>query len=319
MNAQTIKAGMLGLAVGDALGVPAEFKSRQELDREPVQGMRSGGTHSQPAGTWSDDTSMALCLLESLTGGLNYHDMMTRFLRWAEDGYLTAHGETFDMGMATRKALVKFAQGPPPLACGGKQEFDNGNGSLMRILPLALYLQAKIGPSFSDKPEAYEIIHSASALTHAHPVSLICCGIYCAAADAIIGDGGIPALHDAVEQAKGFYRASALAPWLEEFQQTDVGTLLAAPREMVKSGGYAVHTLEAALWCLLHTETYRDCALAAVNLGDDTDTTAAVAGGLAGLRYGLESIPAPWLEVLAKRDQIEAMCQAFAQSLSAGA
>ena len=88
---------------------------------------------------------------------------------------------------------------------------------------------------------------------------------------------------------------------------------------MVKSGGYAVHTLEAALWCLLHTETYRDCALAAVNLGDDTDTTAAVAGGLAGLRYGLESIPAPWLEVLAKRDQIEAMCQAFAQSLSAGA
>ena len=207
MNAQTIKAGMLGLAVGDALGVPAEFKSRQELDREPVQGMRSGGTHSQPAGTWSDDTSMALCLLESLTGGLNYHDMMTRFLRWAEDGYLTAHGETFDMGMATRKALVKFAQGTPLLACGGKQEFDNGNGSLMRILPLALYLQAKIGPSFSDKPEAYEIIHSASALTHAHPVSLICCGIYCAAADAIIGDGGIPALHDAVEQAKEIGRA----------------------------------------------------------------------------------------------------------------
>ena len=123
MNAQTIKAGMLGLAVGDALGVPAEFKSRQELDREPVQGMRSGGTHSQPAGTWSDDTSMALCLLESLTGGLNYHDMMTRFLRWAEDGYLTAHGETFDMGMATRKALVKFSPGNPPRARGGKPEY----------------------------------------------------------------------------------------------------------------------------------------------------------------------------------------------------
>ena len=94
MNAQTIKAGMLGLAVGDALGVPAEFKSRQELDREPVQGMRSGGTHGQPAGTWSDDTSMALCLLESLTGGLDYQDMMTRFLRWAEDPGANGPGQS---------------------------------------------------------------------------------------------------------------------------------------------------------------------------------------------------------------------------------
>ncbi len=315
MNAETIQAGILGLAVGDALGVPVEFKSRQELDRNPVQGMRSGGSHGQPAGTWSDDSSMALCLLESLTGGLDYQDMMTRFLRWAEEGYLTARGETFDMGMATRKALVKFVQGAPALECGGKQEFDNGNGSLMRILPLALYLRAQMGPDFPANPRAYEIIHNASRLTHAHPISLICCGVYCAAANAMAADGDLQALHDAVEQAKAFYRASDLAPWLERFQQTDVGTLAVMPRDMMESGGYALHTLEAALWCLLHTENFQDCALAAVNLGQDTDTTAAVAGGLAGLRYGLSSIPGPWLETLAKERQIRRMCRQFAQSL----
>lgn len=316
MNEQTIKAGVLGLAAGDALGVPAEFRSRQEMDLNPMTEMRGGGTHGQPAGTWSDDTSMALCLLESLTYGLDYQDMMIRFLRWGEEGYLTAHGETFDMGIATRKALVKFAQGVPALECGGKQEFDNGNGSLMRILPMALYLRAKMGPGFSADPRAYEIIHRASSLTHAHPISLICCGIYCAAADAMMEGGDIPALHDAIERAKAVYRASPLAPWLDKFQQTDVGTLVVMSRETVESGGYALHTLEAALWCLLHTENYRDCVLAAVNLGEDTDTTAAVAGGLAGLRYGLESIPAAWLEVLARRETIEAMCQAFARSLS---
>ena len=129
ISLDTVRAAMLGLAVGDALGVPVEFMDREALYQDPVTGMRAFGTHGQRAGTWSDDTSMALCLLESLTGGVDYTDMMRRFLRWAEEGYMTAHGEVFDMGIATRQALVRFAQETPALQCGGRGIYDNGNGS----------------------------------------------------------------------------------------------------------------------------------------------------------------------------------------------
>ena len=159
----TVRAAMLGLAVGDALGVPVKFMDREALCQNPVTGMRAFGAHGQRAGTWSDDTSMALCLLESLTGGVDYTDMMGRFLRWAEEGYMTAHGEVFDMGIATRQALVRFAQGTPALQCGGRGTYDNGNGSLMRILPVALYLHGVFGPDFPRCPEAYDLIHRTSA------------------------------------------------------------------------------------------------------------------------------------------------------------
>ena len=132
MFEETVKSAMFGLVVGDALGVPVEFQSREELEQDPVTGMRAYGTHHQPAGTWSDDSSMALCLLESLTHGVNYEDMLVRFLRWAEEGYMTAHGDVFDMGIATQQALAKYKRGTPPLECGGTGTYDNGNGSLMR-------------------------------------------------------------------------------------------------------------------------------------------------------------------------------------------
>lgn len=318
MNSETVKAALFGLAVGDALGVPVEFTSRQQRDQDPVTGMRGHGTYDQLPGTWSDDTSMALCLLESLTQGLDYRDMMERFLRWAEQGYLTARGETFDMGFTTRKALVSFAQGAEPLDCGSKGEHDNGNGSLMRILPLALYLHTVFGPDFPGQGRAYEVIHRTSGVTHGHPISLISCGIYCAVANQLIqGKKDRESLAQAIRQAKDFYRQSDMAQWLPRFQRVEVETLSNLPRDQVESGGYALYTLEAALWCLLHTETYPDCVLAAVNLGEDTDTTAAVAGGLAGLRYGLQAIPPQWLDQLAKREEIQELCEQFAASRQA--
>lgn len=317
MNCEKIKAAMFGLAIGDALGVPVEFTSRQQRDRDPVTGMRGNGTYDQPAGTWSDDTSMALCLLESLTRGLDYRDMMGRFLLWAEEGYLTAHGETFDMGFTTRQALARFAQGTAPLDCGCKGERDNGNGSLMRILPLAFYLHHAFGPDFPEQDQAYQVIHHASGVTHGHPISLMACGIYCAVAGRLIqGRGDRESLGQAMEQAKDFYRRSEMAAWLPKFRRIDLETLSGLPRQQVESGGYSLYTLEAALWCLLHTENYPDCVLAAVNLGEDTDTTAAVAGGLAGLRYGLAGIPPQWLAQLAQKEKIEQLCLAFADSLS---
>ena len=314
----TVKSAILGLVVGDALGVPVEFQSREELEQAPVTGMRAYGTHHQPAGTWSDDSSMALCLLESLSCGVSYDDMMTRFLRWADEGYMTAHGDVFDMGIATRKALIKYAKGTPPLECGGTGSYDNGNGSLMRILPVALYLHRTFGPEFPGKPEAYEIIHNSSALTHAHPISLIACDIYCSVANELLcGGSGAADIQHGIAAAKAVCASLPdIAPCLAQFDRVDVDVLLSLPKSEIRGGGFVLHTLEAALWCLLHTDNYQSCLLEAVNLGEDTDTVGAVAGGLAGILYGLDGIPAQWLEVLAKRDEIEALCRTFTQSLS---
>ena len=313
----TVKSAILGLVVGDALGVPVEFRSREELEQDPVTEMRAYGTHYQPAGTWSDDSSMALCLLESLSRGVDYDDMMTRFLRWADEGYMTAHGDIFDMGIATRKALMKYAKGTPPLACGGAEDHDNGNGSLMRILPAALYLHRTFGPEFPGKPEAYEIVHDSSSLTHAHPISLIACDIYCSVANELLcGRSGAADIQHGIAAAKSMCASLPdTAPCLAQFDRVDTDVLLSLSRPEIRGSGYVLHTLEAALWCLLRTDSYQACLLEAVNLGEDTDTVGAVAGGLAGILYGLDRIPAQWLEVLAKRDEIEALCRDFCNSL----
>ena len=316
---ETVKSAVLGLVVGDALGVPVEFMSRTELVSAPVTGMRDYGTHHQPAGTWSDDSSMALCLLESLTRGLDYEDMMARFLRWADEGYMTAHGKVFDMGIATRKALMNFAHGTPALECGGNGTYDNGNGSLMRILPMALYLHRTMGPEFPDLENAYHMIHNASALTHANPISLIGCGIYCAVVNELLcGGSGSADIQRGIAQAKvAYFGMPEYKPYLKEYRRVDVDVLQTLPKSEVSSSGYVVHTLEAALWCLLHTNSYRSCLLEAVNLGEDTDTVGAVAGGLAGIRYGIgmAGIPEEWLSVIAKREEIESLCSDFANSL----
>ena len=186
----------------------------------------------------------------------------------------------------------------------------------MRILPMALYLHRAIGPEFPDDPAAYPIIHSASALTHAHPISLIGCGIYCAVVNELLcGGSGPEDIQRGIAQATVAYLGMPeYKPWLKEFRRVDADALLALPRPEVRSSGYVVHTLEAALWCLLHTDSCRSCLLEAVNLGEDTDTVGAVAGGLAGLRYGMAGIPEEWLSVIAKRNEIEALCEEFAAS-----
>ncbi len=180
--ANNILSGIMGLCVADALGVPVEFEDRETLRKNPVLDMRSYGTHYQPAGTWSDDTSMTLCLVDSLSKGLDYDGIMTNFSKWINDGAYTPHGEVFDVGNATRKALMRFNTGTKTLDCGGLGDNDNGNGSLMRILPIAFYLQSIFGTDITEHDEAMTIIHNVSALTHAHKRSLIACGIYCSVA-----------------------------------------------------------------------------------------------------------------------------------------
>lgn len=305
--------GMLGLAVGDALGVPVEFRSREVLKRNPVTGMRAYGTHNQPAGSWSDDTTMALCTLESLTKGVDYDDMMDRFCRWVDEGHMTPHGKLFDIGRTTLHALRMYSSGVPALQCGGTDVRDNGNGSLMRILPAVFYLRREYGPACMEKAEAFELIHNLSRLTHGHEISQIACGLYCDMANGLMNGKTMAEAvnHAALTKDRWYGEQGEFSTWLPEFDFVNAETLAALPEEAIKSSGYVVDTLQAALWCLLTTDSYSQCVLKAVNLGSDTDTVAAVAGGLAGILYGAESIPEDWLKVLAKKEEIIRLCEAF--------
>ncbi len=318
--ANHVLAGIMGLCVADALGVPVEFMDRETLKRNPVTGMRSYGTHRQPAGTWSDDTSMILCLVDSLIKGLDYEDIMINFLKWLDEAAYTPHGEVFDVGNITAKALMRFSRGIPPLECGGATERDNGNGSLMRILPIVFYLRSVYGTDFHETDEAFEIIHSVSALTHAHKRSQIACGIYVSVASALM-DGTDPeiAVETDIHRAVDHYRSHpGFSRELHHYERLTRKDFSELDEAEIRSTGYVVDTLEAAIWCLLRTDSFRDCVLKAVNLGGDTDTVAAVAGGLAGLYYGYESIPDDWLSVIAKRDYVESLCnqlyEAFGKS-----
>lgn len=305
-----IQGAILGLCIGDALGVPVEFISRDALSNNPVTDLRAFGTHRQPAGTWSDDTSLTLCLLDSLKDELDYQDIMSKFLSWMEKGAYTARGDVFDVGIATRNAITRFAIGKPAHQCGCTSEYDNGNGSLMRILPALFYLKHKYGTEGILCPEGLETIHKISALTHGHTRSQMACGIYIAVAARLLVGGDIEtAINSGIEDARQIY--SGISDFESERRHfhrvfdPDLGLL---PEQKIKSSGYVIDTLEAALWCMMNTTSYTECVLQAVNLGGDTDTVAAVAGGLAGLYYGLESIPVEWLDEIARVDFIVEIC-----------
>lgn len=309
------KDGMLGLIVGDALGVPVEFMSRTELMKNPVTGMREYGTHHQPMGTWSDDSSMALAELDSIRtlGTIDYTDMMERFSRWCMHGEYTPFGEVFDIGIATSRALMNYAKGVLPLESGGKTEWDNGNGSLMRILPVCLYLFERQKKVCTSENESIYMIHAVSALTHAHVRSQMACGIYYFLVKAILEQEGRleNRLQEGMDRAYQYYRQDFSNHCeLEQYHRlADLSEFKELSKEKIKSSGYVVDTLEAAVWCLLHAHSYKETVLMAVNLGEDTDTIGAVAGGLAGLYYEEKGIPKEWIQVLQRREWIEEMLQ----------
>ncbi len=356
-----IRAMTLGFAVGDALGVPVEFYYRETLDKNPVTGMRAYGTHKQPSGTWSDDTSMTLATMESIAriGDIDFDDIMKNFIRWTDEAAFTATGEVFDVGVATAGALHRFKNGTPALECGSENESENGNGSLMRMLPFCAYLVAE--NEWDEWFKDLEIVEAASSLTHAHPRSLVACRIFAVLACTLFyaePDSIHQCIEYGLDDAKGeFLDENDLKDYSErtgwQFYSSDnsdadkdaSGSPSAAdeelsgpdlcvreakttfarllsftadhlpPRDEIKSSGYVVDTLEAALWCLLSTDDYRSAVLAAVNLGEDTDTIAAITGGLAGLAYGVDAIPGEWLDALQNREYIEEICRDFHRAL----
>ena len=300
-----IKGALFGLAIGDALGVPAEFRSRAELQKAPVSTMRGYGTWNQPAGTWSDDSSLAFCLAESLTGGYNLDDIAKNFSKWLQKGYWGAHHKVFDVGGATYQAIGRFIDGESPLLSGGMMEDDNGNGSLMRIMPLLFTIK------YLPVEERYIKVKEVSSITHAHFRSVFSCFIYLELALNILNG-------ETLEDAHFKMRNTVLAfADKNEFNKTEVQLFSRVLRSDVKdlkesdifSGGYVLHTLEAAIWCLFNTDNYTDAVLKAVNLGGDTDTTACVTGGLAGLLYGYEEILTVWIDNIARKNDIEDLCE----------
>ena len=297
-----IKSAIFGLAVGDALGVPVEFASREELDGAPVFDMEGFGTYPYPAGACSDDTSMSLCALDSLAGGrVDYNEIMKNFSRWMTKGEYTSVDVCFDIGGACHKAINRFLSCFPALACGGMDERSNGNGALMRILPFVLFCEY-----CNHNEDDLEIIHTASSLTHAHERSKMGCGIYSMIVSQLLREPSLESVKAGLENAALKYKGDAELSHYKRIFDPDFKNLR---REEIRSSGYVVDTLEAALWCLMTTDSYKDCVLKAVNLGEDTDTVAAVAGGMAGALYGYDGIPAEWVDTLLKRDFIENICE----------
>lgn len=295
-NRNFVKDALLGVATGDALGVPVEFRSRSSLFLDPVTGMRGYGTHGQPPGTWSDDSSLTFCLAEMLCDQYDLQNLANRFVNWKNYSYWTPHGDVFDIGMATAEAITRLQTGTPPTLAGGTTEGSNGNGSLMRILPLLFYIK--------DMPieERFKYVQEVSSVTHAHLRSINACFIYLEFALAILNGQSKEAAYETVCRTLPNFLQNKEAPY---FSNVLSGELPHLSVEKIHGTGYVLRTLEAAIWCVLNTSSYSEAVLQAVNLGDDTDTTAAVTGGLAGLLYGWETIPTEWINVLAKRDAID--------------
>jgi len=301
----TVKAGIFGVCIGDALGVPVEFRSREQLKRSPVTTMRGRGTHRQPAGTWSDDSSLMLCLGDSLCNEYDLEDIALKFLQWYNTEIWTPHGSVFDIGIATSQAIRRISIGTFPTLCGGTSEFDNGNGSLMRILPIAFYLKDE-----ENIEKLYQTVKEVSSITHGHFRSVFACFIYVIfAIELIKGKNKEEAYYHTQKTALEFAGIQGFNPKeIQLFDRVLKNDISVFSEDEIKSSGYVLHSLEASLWCFLNSESYTEAVLKAVNLGEDTDTTGAITGGIAGVYHGFENIPEEWIEVLVRKEDIENLC-----------
>ena len=302
--------GMMGLVIGDALGNPVQFSSRETIQKQGyVKGMESGGVYHTPVGTWTDDSSMALATLDSIRmcGGINLNDIMQKFMFWRYDGRYTPFRQAFDQGGTCTAAITDYSRNHNPFICGRIGEFANGNGGLMRILPVCLF-----GVDLEDDEAAIRFVHDVTALTHNHPRALIASGMYYFMVKEMISGTGdmIERLQNGYDHAFRFYHLDQkFSKELGSYTRLmSMGAFSSLDEWQIRSSGYVVDTLEAAVWSLATTGSFRDALLKAVNLGDDADTVGAVAGGLAGLFYGHDAIPAGWTAAIQRRGWIEDLC-----------
>lgn len=290
-----LRGALIGLAVGDAVGTTVEFMDPGTF--APVIAMTGGGPFGLDPGQWTDDTSMALCLAESLIekGGFDARDQMERYVRWWREGHLSSTGWCFDIGNATAEALRRFERTGEPFA-GSTDPRRAGNGSIMRLAPVPMYFA-------NDPAQAIERAAESSRTTHATPVA-VDASRYLAAllVGAFGGAGRDELLSPFYTPVPGYWDDHPLAP---EIAEIAAGSFLTRGPPEIRGSGYAAHTLEAALWALATTGDFRSGCLAVVNLGEDADTTGAVFGQIAGALYGESGVPVEWRERLALRALID--------------
>lgn len=288
------RGSLLGLAVGDALGTTLEFK--QPGSFIPIQDIMGGCPFRLAPGEWTDDTSMALCLAESLIQckGFNPSDQMERYLRWYREGYMSSTGRCFDIGVTVRYALLKFDQTHEPY-CGRTDLYSAGNGSIMRLAPVPMFYSARPLDALKKSGESSKTTHAADTAVDAcrYLGGLIVGALNGAKKDELLSDHYSPIC--------AYWKEN---PLVAEIDEIAMGSFKHRHPPEIKGTGYVVKSLEAALWSFYHSHSFAEGCLLAVNLGDDADTTGAIYGQLAGAYYGEDDIPASWRSKLALKELI---------------
>lgn len=308
MEEGQVVGGILGVIIGDIVGLPVQFLTRSIVKKNPVLDIRPW-EEGLPRGLFSDDGSLTLCLVDSMVNvGYDLNDIARRFLKWYTEGYMTSFGEAFDIGGTTSAAMDRLIDGVPPLNAGLVGVRDNGNGSLMRILPAALYF------AHLPDPELIEKVCEVSKITHGHPRSLLGCCLYAIMVKRLLAGGTPDEAYQCLQKtACELFKETVMNGELIHYDRILNGILPRLQEDEISSSGYVVHTLEAAMWAFLNTKTFKEAILTVVNLGDDSDTTGAICGGLAGIYYGKHGIPEDWIWTMVKRDKIISLVEQFAK------
>ena len=292
-----IRGSLVGLAVSDAMGVPLEFTTPGSFN--PVEDMVGGGSFNLKPGEWTDDTSMALCLADSLIEKLGFdpRDQLERYLKWYREGYLSVNGECFDIGNTTQEALSRFEETGEPYG-GSEHEYSAGNGSIMRLAPVPIF--------YHQQPlKAIEYAGLSSRTTHQHPLAIDACKyMACIMVGALTGSSKEDILSDRYCPVAGYWEENPLSPGID---RVACGSFKELNPPKIRGRGFVAKSLEAALWAFYNTDKFKDGCLKAVNLGEDADTTGAIYGQIAGAYYGESTIPANWKKKLAKFDLISGM------------
>ena len=308
-----LKNGIIGFIIGDAMGVPLEFTKRRE---EKVIDMLEYGSHNMPKGSWSDDSSMVIATIQSIIdnkGNINYKDIMNNFILWIEKGKFTSNNKIFGVGGTTFKALrnyyyrEEFIMYKDPLMCGIDDIKDNGNGSLMRILPIAYYCYYK---KLNDD-EIYNLVKDVSSFTHSHEISILGCFIYVLLViELLSGKEKVNAYSNIRKYNYRKYFSLENIKYYDRLLNNDISKL---DVDSISSMGFVVDTLEAVIWCFINNNSYDKCVIEAINLGNDSDTIGALVGGLSGIYYN--DINNKWLNDIKRKNYLLDLCNDFYNSL----
>lgn len=298
-----VKDSLYGFIVGDAMGVPIEFEDREKLINKPVTSMLGYGSHDVEAGVYSDDTSMTLATMDSIikqNGIINYNDIADKFCNWVNNNEYTATNKIFDIGMTTKYALIKYFNNKiDATMCGGTNINENGNGSLMRMLPIALYCFYK---NIKDDNEIFTLVKNSSSITHAHDISILGCYIYVRYVISLLETKNKISSYNFIKKLDYSMFIEEVKLEYSRILFSDISTLNIND---INSSGYVVNTLEAVFWIILNCSNYNESIIGAINLGGDTDTIGAITGSIAGILYGYDNISKRWISKLKNKDYID--------------